>query len=124
MEKERWIVDGMNVIGSRPDGWWRDREGAMRALAERLAELAGEGRELTVVFDGGPFEVSREGVRVEFATRRGQNAADDDIVRLVESDPDPSGLRVVTSDRDLARRVRELGAKVLGSGTFRDTFEL
>ena len=32
----RWIVDGMNVIGSRPDGWWKDRSGAMVALVERL----------------------------------------------------------------------------------------
>ena len=115
---ERWIVDGMNVIGSKPDGWWRDRQGAMRSLAETLSEWAG-GREVTVVFDGRPFEVDVDGVRVEFATRRGPNAADDDIVRLVESDPDPSGLRVATSDRDLSRRVRELGAEVVSSGTFR-----
>jgi predicted RNA-binding protein with PIN domain len=119
VEKERWIVDGMNVIGSRPDGWWRDRPGAMRKLAERLGDWAGE-REVTVVFDGRPFELDVDGVRVEFATRRGPNAADDDIVRLVESDPDPSGLRVVTSDRDLARRVQELGAEVVGAGTFRE----
>jgi predicted RNA-binding protein with PIN domain len=115
---ERWIVDGMNVIGSKPDGWWRDRQGAMRRLAERLGEWA-DGREVTVVFDGRPFEVNVDGVRVEFASRRGPNAADDDIVRLVESDHDPSGLRVVTSDRDLSRRVGELGAEVVTSGTFR-----
>jgi predicted RNA-binding protein with PIN domain len=118
MEKERWIVDGMNVIGSRPDGWWKDRPGAMRRLAAQLGEWAG-GREVTVVFDGSPFEVNVDGVRVKFATRRGQNAADDDIVRLVESDQDPSGLRVVTSDHDLANRVRALGAEVVTSGGFR-----
>ena len=39
----RWIVDGMNVIGSRPNGWWRDRPGAMRALTDEL------GAGLTVV---------------------------------------------------------------------------
>jgi predicted RNA-binding protein with PIN domain len=118
VENERWIVDGMNVIGSKPDGWWRDRQGAMRRLAERLAGWA-EGREVTLVFDGRPFELDVEGVRVEFATRRGPNAADDDIVRLVESDHDPSGLRVVTSDRELSRRMRDLGAEVVSSGTFR-----
>src|SRR5262245_7872413 len=118
---ERWIVDGMNVIGSKPDGWWRDRPGAMKAFAEQLGEWA-EGRDVTVVFDGRPFEVSVDGVRVEFATRRGPNAADDDIVRLVESSQDPSGLRVVTSDHDLARRVRELGAEVLSAGAFRGMF--
>jgi len=119
VEKERWIVDGMNVIGSKPDGWWRDRPGAMKRLAERLGEWAGGEREVTVVFDGRPFEVTVEGVRVEFATRRGQNAADDDIVRLVESDEDPTGLRVATSDRELSRRVRQLGAQVVSAGTFR-----
>ena len=122
MKKERWIVDGMNVIGSRPDGWWRDRPGAMRELAERLADWA-DGREVTVVFDGRPFDLAVEGVTVEFASRRGPNAADDDIVRLVEADGEPAELRVVTSDHDLARRVRELGAQVVSSGTFRELYE-
>ena len=122
MRAERWIVDGMNVIGSRPDGWWRDRPGAMQALAEQLAAWA-DGREVTVVFDGRPFNLAHSGVTVEFASRRGPNAADDDIVRLVEADEDRAELRVVTSDHDLARRVRELGAEVVSSGAFRELFE-
>lgn len=113
----------MNVIGSRPDGWWRDRPAAMRSLAERLAGWA-EGREVTVVFDGKPFELEAEGVTAEFASRRGPNAADDDIVRIVEADPDPPGLRVVTSDHDLSRRVREAGAQVVSSGEFRRMFDV
>ena len=36
-----WIVDGNNVMGSRPDGWWRDRRGAQRRLVERLETFAG-----------------------------------------------------------------------------------
>jgi predicted RNA-binding protein with PIN domain len=119
---ERWIVDGMNVIGSRPDGWWRDRTGAMRALAEQLAGWA-EGREVTVVFDGKPFGLEASGVTVEFASRRGRDAADDDIVRIVEADADPAGLRVVTSDHELSRRVRELGAEVVSAGEFRRMFD-
>jgi predicted RNA-binding protein with PIN domain len=117
----RWIVDGMNVIGSRPTGWWRDRPGAMRTLTRELGELAGAtGDELTVVFDGRPFELAAPaGVTVEFATRRGRNAADDDIAALVERDRDPAGLTVVTSDYELASRVRAAGADVLGAGEFR-----
>ncbi len=117
----RWLVDGMNVIGSRPTGWWRDRPGAMRSLTEELGALAGAtGDELTVIFDGRPFELDApEGVSVEFATRRGPNAADDDIAALVEADPDPGGLTVVTSDRTLAERVRQAGAEVVGAGDFR-----
>ena len=74
---------------------------------------------MTVVFDGRPFELEGANVRVMFATRRGPNAADDDIAALVERDPAPDELSVVTSDGDLARRVRDAGATVLGAGEFR-----
>jgi predicted RNA-binding protein with PIN domain len=117
----RWLIDGMNVIGSRPSGWWRDRRGAMRSLSEELGELSrATGDELTVVFDGRPFELNAPpGVSVEFASRRGPNAADDDIAALVEGDADPAGLTVVTSDRTLGERVRSAGATVVGAGDFR-----
>jgi predicted RNA-binding protein with PIN domain len=117
----RWLIDGMNVIGSRPSGWWRDRPGAMRSLSEELGELArASGDDLTVIFDGRPFELDApEGVSVAFATRRGPNAADDDIAALVEGDSEPAGLTVVTSDRTLAERVRRAGASVVGAGDFR-----
>ncbi len=117
----RWLVDGMNVIGSRPTGWWRDRPGAMRALSEELGQFArASGDELTVVFDGRPFELEAPtGVTVEFARRRGPNAADDDIAALVERDPEPGELTVVTSDRTLAGRVRDAGAAVVGAAEFR-----
>ena len=116
--RERWIVDGMNVIGSRPDGWWRDRPGAMRALAEELARWS-EGRELTVVFDGRPFELEADPVNVIFASRRGPNAADDEIARRAAADPSAASLHVATSDAELARRVRKAGAEVEGAGAFR-----
>jgi predicted RNA-binding protein with PIN domain len=121
MPHRRVIVDGMNVIGSRADGWWRDRPGAMRALVELLAAWArAEGEALTVVFDGRPFELEeREGVEVLFASRVGRDAADDDIVALVRASDSPGELTVVTSDDDLARRVRALGAEVVGAGAFR-----
>ena len=116
----RWIVDGMNVIGSRPTGWWRDRPRATRELVDELEALAArEGDEVTVVFDGKPFDLSGEAVDVRFASRRGRNAADDDIAAIVEGDPDASELFVVTSDGDLARRVRDAGASVVGAGEFR-----
>jgi predicted RNA-binding protein with PIN domain len=117
----RWLIDGMNVIGSRPTGWWRDRPGAMRALSEELGEFArATGDVLTVIFDGRPFELEAPaGVSVEFATRRGPNAADDDIAALVERDPEPGELTVVTSDRTLAGRVRDAGGTVVGAADFR-----
>jgi predicted RNA-binding protein with PIN domain len=116
----RFLVDGMNVIGSRPTGWWRDRPGAMRALVEELREFAArEGHDVTVVFDGRPFELDGDGVEVMFATRRGPDAADDDIAALVQRDEAPGELSDVTSDGDLARRAREAGAAVVGAGEFR-----
>ena len=116
----RWIVDGMNLIGSRPNGWWRDRPGAMRALVEELDAFAERGGEpVTVVFDGRPFDLDSGSVDVMFASRRGPNAADDDIAVLVQRDGEPGGLSVVTSDGDLAGRVRAAGAAVVGAGEFR-----
>jgi predicted RNA-binding protein with PIN domain len=110
----RLIVDGMNVVGSRPDGWWRDRQGAMRRLVSGLGALSSD-VPIVVVFDGAPFGVDpADGVEVRFASRRGQNAADDDIAAMAGA-----GDTVVTSDADLSRRVRERGAEVVGAGEFR-----
>jgi predicted RNA-binding protein with PIN domain len=114
------VVDGMNVIGSRPDGWWRDRAAAARRLHARLARLAsGTAEGITLVLDGRPRADLPEGVHddvaVAYARRGGRNAADDRIVELVRDDPEPSGLTVVTSDRELANRVRALGADVIGA---------
>ena len=115
----RWIVDGMNVIGSRPTGWWRDRQGAARRLVARLEQLVeATGDEVTVVLDGrsGPGGPSAEGaVRVLYARRRGPNAADERIAELVGEDTEPASLLVVTSDAALRREVATLGAEVVGA---------
>ena len=115
------VVDGMNVIGSRPDGGWRDRDGAVRRLRGRLASLARADDETVVlVLDGRPLddlpEGVHDGIEVRYARRRGRDAADDRIVELVRDEEEPGGITVVTSDRALAERVRAVGAEVIGAG--------
>ncbi|MDE3087560.1 MAG: NYN domain-containing protein [Acidobacteriota bacterium] len=116
------LVDGMNVIGSRPDGWWRDRAGTRRALVTAVAAAVAED-EVTVVFDGSaaPGEeeaASAQGVHVEFAPG-GPNAADDRIVAVLRAEADTASVTVVTSDAALAERARALGATVRSVGSFR-----
>jgi uncharacterized protein YaiI (UPF0178 family) len=114
----RWVVDASNVIGARPDGWWRDRAGAARRLVAALDGFAARtGDEVTVVLDAGEPPPA-ERVEVVVAPRRGRDAADDAIVALLE-ERGGEGARVVTSDAQLARRARALGADVEGAGGFR-----
>ena len=114
----------MNVVGSRPDGWWRDRRAAMRALIERLEEFAeSTGDDVAVVFDGRPFELDGDGlVEVAFAPG-GPNAADHAIAEWVEADDDPRSLTVVSSDGELVARVRAAGAAVVPAGAFRSRLD-
>jgi predicted RNA-binding protein with PIN domain len=118
--RRRLIVDGNNVIGSRPDGWWRDREGASRRLvADLQAQVLRTGDHIAVVLDGKPLGDMPEGVHggvlVAYAQRAGRDAADDRIVDEVARDKDPRSLTVVTSDRGLVERVRALGARAEGA---------
>jgi predicted RNA-binding protein with PIN domain len=116
----RWIVDGNNVMGSRPDGWWRDREKASRALAEQVAAFAASaGVPVTLFFDGRERDLGQPGLEVVFADRPGPDAADQAIAERVEGDADPACITVVTSDRRLAARVQSAGAEVEGAGRFR-----
>ena len=117
----RWLVDGMNVIGSRPDGWWKDREAAMARLVDQLDRWAAEaGERVTVVFEGPPSRsIAGQTVEVAHAPRARQDAADDEILRRVHADPDPEAVRVVTSDRRLAERVRDAGAVACPAKRFR-----
>jgi predicted RNA-binding protein with PIN domain len=117
---DEWIVDGNNVMGARPDGWWRDREAAQRRLVERLEAFA-EARDepVTVIFDGRPHDAGG-GLRVavRFARRGGRDAADDDVAAMVARHPEPEQVIVATSDATLAERVRAAGARVVGAGAF------
>ena len=123
----RWLIDGMNLIGSRPDRWWNDPDRAVRRLIGELDRYAtATGEAVTVVFDRQPPGVpagAHGAVVVAFASRRGRDAADHEIVRMLAEGQVPASVRVVTSDRRLAERVRELGGAVTSSTSFRRRME-
>lgn len=116
------IVDGANVVGSVPDGWWRDRRGAAERLRDRLAAHGLPGRsgpvEIVLVVEGAARGVEPvPGVRVESAPGSG----DDQIVTLAAAaHAADRACLVVTADRELRRRVGELGAQVTGPRAVRD----
>jgi predicted RNA-binding protein with PIN domain len=121
----RWLVDGMNLIGSRPDGWWRDRDAAMARLVDTLERWVAEsGEDVTVVFERRASPPLRSSV-IEIATapRPKANAADDEIIRRLRADAEPAVVRVVTSDRLLADRAHAAGASVEGVESFRTRLE-
>ncbi len=121
----RWLVDGMNVIGTRPDGWWKDRHAAMVRLVDLLERwVAANGDDVTVVFERPPSPpISSTVVEVAHAPQPRPNSADDEIARRLSEEPDPTQVRVVTSDRWLADRARATGALIYPAETFRSQIE-
>jgi uncharacterized protein YaiI (UPF0178 family) len=121
----RWYIDGMNVIGTRPDGWWRDRDGAMLRLVDLLERwAAAEGEDVVVVFERAPRPPIRSTViEIAHAPRPRRDAADDEIIRRIRAEPLPGLVRVVTSDRLLADQATAAGAAVQGAETFRSQLD-
>jgi 8-oxo-dGTP diphosphatase len=122
------VVDAANVVGSVPDGWWHDRPAAARRLIARIGRLVEDGvpaaaldlpehtwfPEWVVVVEGQARAAGDgvEGVEVVRAPASGDDAIVAETVRLIEAD---RTVTVVTSDRELARRVTDGGAAVRGT---------
>jgi predicted RNA-binding protein with PIN domain len=121
----RWYVDGMNVIGTRPDGWWQDRDAAMLNLVNLLERwAAAENEDVVVVFERQPCPPIRSTViEVAHAPRPRRDAADDEIMRRLGLEPAPGLVRVVTSDHWLADRASAAGAGVHGAEMFRSMLD-
>ena len=141
------VVDAANVVGSRPDGWWRDRAGAARRLAGSIvAVLVSRPEDLVELLDGttprsdetAGSDLSTAAVQVHLVLEGAANAVEDlpthplldvvharadgdsAIVALVEAlATGPDRVTVVTADRALRDQVQAAGADVTGPGTFR-----
>lgn len=129
------VVDAANVVGSVPDGWWKDRPGAAMRLRDRLSSWVSGGvspdelglgayrwfPRVSLVVEGQARAISdahgRRGVHERVGVVRADDSGDDAIVdetqRLLASG---SRVTVVTSDRGLRARVEELGAEVHSAG--------
>lgn len=121
----KWYVDGMNVIGTRPDAWWTDRHAAMVRLVHLLESwVATNGEDVIVVFEQPPRPpISSTVIEVTHAPRPRRDSADDEIVRRVAAEREPGEIRVVTSDIWLADRVHAAGATVQPANSFRALLE-
>jgi 8-oxo-dGTP diphosphatase len=118
------VVDVANVMGSRPDGWWRDRAGAAVRLHAEMARLAASGRAIlpdepeppgfVMVLEGAARAAVARIEPGEVSMVQARGSGDDEIVAVVRELP---GRRVVvTADRELRDRCVAAGAEILGPG--------
>ena len=118
------LVDGNNVMGSRPDGWWRNRaEAAERLVADIAPAARSLGGAWTIVFDGPAsrrIAPPHEFLEVVHTGHGRRDGADDRIVELLTALPDPATALVYTSDAGLRARVHALGANVAGARALLD----
>ena len=126
------IVDAANVVGARPDGWWKDRPAAAGRLRGGLSSLAalgggatggGLGRtrwfaDMTMVLEGEArsLEADDGPIAVVEAARDGDGELVAEVSRQIAAGRAAADVTVVTSDRELADRVGALGATVQGAG--------
>jgi hypothetical protein len=112
------VVDAANVVGSRPNGWWRDRGKAAADLCRALAdaiETGGLTSPVVVVLEGaarqGVVEGESGGLRIVHASRSG-----DDAIATLVTDATTAGatVTVVTADRELRDRTAQVGAEAVG----------
>ncbi|GAA0935278.1 hypothetical protein GCM10009554_22000 [Kribbella koreensis] len=120
---ELLVIDAANVIGSRPDGWWRDRPGAARRLLAKLQTLPARletPTEIAVVLEGAAKAAVESVPDPAFPDLRivlAQASGDDAIVALVTEAVAQNNNRpitVVTADRGLRTRLDQLGAQSVG----------
>ena len=109
------IVDGANVVGSRPDGWWRDRAGAAERLHREIAAADLGCDDIVLVLEGQARRGRPAGIDSPVRTVHAEGSGDDAIVeqvRLLSEQGDE--VVVVTADRALRDRVAAVGGSYVG----------
>jgi predicted RNA-binding protein with PIN domain len=115
------VVDAANVMGARPDGWWRDRAGAVRRLLPALSRgLSDDESDVVLVLEGAARKGADVGVVDGVQVVHAPQSGDDQIVDIVAAatrSGDARPVTVVTADRGLRDRVTALGADTMGPRT-------
>ena len=109
------LVDAANVVGSRPNGWWRDRPGAARELVNRVRHAVDDGSlapPVVVVLEGQARDGVEEGIADGVEVVHAPGHGDDTLVIVAAGSNEPVVL--VSADRELADRLRRSGAEVVG----------
>ena len=109
------VVDAANVVGSRPDGWWKDRAGAARRLHERLLVADTSYDDVVLVLEGaakGGVPAGRDGHVLTVHASRDGDATIVEQARVAAERG--SAVTVVTADRFLRSRVEGVGARAMG----------
>jgi hypothetical protein len=119
------LVDAANVIGSRPDGWWRDRAGAARTFVDQLraaVDLRRIDQPVVVVVEGQARQGVPSGSAGGVTVLHAQGSGDDALVDVVAKASDRN-VTLVTADRELRRRAEYLGAVVVGPSWLLDILD-
>ncbi|MGA8845845.1 MAG: hypothetical protein WB471_04455 [Nocardioides sp.] len=118
------VVDAANVVGSRPDGWWKDRAGAAQRLHEALLVADVPGDEIVLVLEGGAKAGVRPGkdahVRTVHAPKDGDRTILAEAKRAAEKG---RRVTVVTADRALSANCGAVGAVVVGPAWLMDRLD-
>jgi predicted RNA-binding protein with PIN domain len=118
------VVDGANVVGSRPDGWWRDRAGAAARLHGRLAVADTSYDEIVLVLEGQAKGGVPQGTDGHLRTVHAARDGDQAIVDVARAARDRSDdVVVVTADRGLQLRVEVLGARTMSPSWLLDQLD-
>jgi hypothetical protein len=109
------VVDGANVVGSRPDGWWRDRPGAAVRLHRAIAGTDMGFDRVVLVLEGDGRRGQPVGEADGIHTVHASGSGDDAVVEQVRTrSADGDEVVVVTADRGLRERVAAAGGFSVG----------